>query len=196
MGGFNPLKVFTAPTKWVSNAITHIADNPLDIIPATIGVATGNPWLAAATAGGTAAVRGGSAQQIFTSAAMTGLGGAAGNALGNTPMYVSRYLGGSEMVQSALTGFGAHVGSSAYQRILNQQRMASNIGSISTPEAPSMEAMRERAIVATRDAFTSNGLHRGMYGVSSRYMKKLNKQRPSYGYREWKELVRPQNYHA
>lgn len=191
MGG--AVKVLGAPFRWTSNAVTHLVEHPLDIIPAATGVMTGNPWLAAAAAGGTTAIQGGGGREILTSAAMSGLGGAAGNALGNTPMYASRYLGGSEVVRHALVGAGTYYGSNTYQKMVDAQRRSFNAPSVLS--TPSMEEMRGRAILATRQAFSGHGLRSG-YGAPSKYMKKINKRRPKYGYREWKELVRPQNYHA
>lgn len=202
MGG--AVKALGAPFRWTSNAVTHLVEHPLDIIPAATGVMTGNPWLAAAAAGATTAASGGNTSQILSSAAMSGLGGYTGEALGST---VGKYAGeafgeGSRLYASAMgeqlgstigRAAGFVYGSGSYQRMQDQQRMSFNAPS--TISTPSMEEMKNRAILATRQAFSGHGLRSG-YGAPSKYMKKINKRRPKYGYMEWKELVRPQNYHA
>ena len=171
----------------VERAVRSAVHNPINAIPAAVGIATGNSWLAGAAAGATTAANGGNTSQILGSAAMTGLGAGAGSMLGNTPMYAARYLGGSAAVQSGLTGIGSFLGTNTYQRIQDQQRMSFNAPSVLS--TPSMEEMKNRAILATRQVFGDHGLYSG-YGISSKYMKKLRKKRPKYGYIEWKDLVR------
>lgn len=189
---------------FVGNAVGAVFRNPKRLIAPAVAIATGNPWLAAAAAGATTAASGGNASQILGSAAMSGLGGYTGEALGST---VGKYAGetfgeGSRLYASAMgeqlgstigRAAGFVYGSGSYQRMQDQQRMSFNAPSVLS--TPSMEEMRGRAILATRQAFSGHGLRSG-YGAPSKYMKKINKRRPKYGYREWKELVRPQNYHA
>lgn len=186
------------------NAVRAVFRNPKRLIAPAVAIATGNPWLAAAAAGATTAASGGNASQILSSAAMSGLGGYTGEALGST---VGKYAGeafgeGSRLYASAMgeqlgstigRAAGFVYGSGSYQRMQDQQRMSFNAPSVLS--TPSMEEMKNRAILATRQAFSGHGLRSG-YGAPSKYMKKINKRRPKYGYREWKELVRPQNYHA
>jgi hypothetical protein len=83
---------------------------------------------------------------------------------------------------------GIAMGTGAYQHMVDRQ--AKSLNRHTEVTSPSMEEMQNHAMNATQDAFSRNRLYVGMHGVSSRYMKKLNKSRPRYGYREWKDIVR------
>jgi hypothetical protein len=209
-------RIAAAPVRMVGRAVRSVARNPANIIPVAVGVATGNPYLVAASAGGIMAAKGGNTGQILGSATMSGLGAQAGKMLGGLAGQALAGGGATWPILGMITGqsIGTGLGHAAAhamhvrQEALMSRKMAQVETAVQANLPESFEEMRENAVLATRRAFEEHGVYakdtvvenRGplIYGrYGSPHAVALRRSNiPRYGASRWKDLVKPKRYHG
>jgi len=123
-----------------------------------VGAGLGGPLGAAAASAAATAATGGNRGDIFRSGALGGLGAAAGSAFGSQN-YLARYLGGSDVFQTATTGVGAYLGNNAAASInANLRAMRQANAEYTAPSAPSFEVLKAEGAAKAREAFEREGI--------------------------------------
>lgn len=128
------------------------------LLPAAIGLATGNPWLAGAAGAGVGAMNGG-----VRGAVVGGLGSGIGAWLGNAGAFrgaqnpIALMMGKSNYV-GAMTGLGATIGSGI------ASQFGKPITSVPAPNGapiniPSFEQLQRNAVIQTQQAFDREGVY-------------------------------------
>jgi hypothetical protein len=178
--------------KALESTVKSIVRDPVSIVPAAIGVMTGNPLIAAASSGGLSAARGNNLNGVLRSAVTGGFGAYAGNEIGG---YAGKALAGSGSTRQILgSALGRQIGTGAGAFALQQRQQPSQFfGSSSVPEAiptvPSFEEMRNNAIFETRKAFSRYNVFDRI--VPGKYVSALRRgSLPRYGMRMWKDLIK------
>lgn len=129
----------------------------LNLVPAAVGIATGNPWLAGATGAGVGAMNGG-IKGALAGGLTSGIGAYLGNAAAfRTAQSLPALALGKSAYVGAMTGIGAQLGSSLGQ--------GQTIGSVPAPNGapiniPSFEQLRQNAVIKTQEAFEKEGIYR------------------------------------
>lgn len=159
--------IFRAITRPVEQTISGLAGRrnheggPLraavNILPAVVGVATGNPWLAAAAGAGAGAVNGG-ARGAITGGLGSGVGAWLGNSMAfNTAQSLPALFVGKTNYVGGLTGLGAYAGSGLGQGV--EQQSPPTLSNGAPINIPTFEQLRKNAVIQTQQAFDREGVY-------------------------------------
>lgn len=130
----------------------------MGIIPAAVGMATGNPWMAAA-AGAAAGAANGGGRGAITGALGSGIGAWLGNTVAfNSAQSLPALALGKTNYVGAMTGLGTLMGSGL------GNRPQPPVMSVPAPNGapiniPSFEQLKQNAIVRTQEAFDREGVY-------------------------------------
>ena len=111
-----------------------------------VGIATGNPWLAAAAGAVSGAARGGGVKGALTQGALSGIGGALGGAAG---------LRAGAMLGGTAGAIGSYLGTGLGAAYMTSQQNGGNTGNSLPPvmAAPSFTELKKEAVDQTEAVF-------------------------------------------
>ncbi|MBR1734322.1 MAG: hypothetical protein IJ730_02575 [Alphaproteobacteria bacterium] len=143
----------------VERPIRAVRHNPVNILHAAVGIATGNPWLAGAAGAGVGAMNGG-----IGGAVKGGLGAGIGTWMGSagglsTAQSLPALAIGKTAYVAGMTGLGTAIGNSMASQLSAPVLPSGQAPNGAPINIPSFEQLQRNAVVNTQRAFDREGVY-------------------------------------